>query len=46
MKMKMKTRKEGKKISFKFFFFLNEEERKEEEEGNGMGGQDTPEEEN
>lgn len=42
----MKTRKEGKKISFKFFFFLNEEERKEEEEGNGMGGQDTPEEEN
>lgn len=45
MKMKMKTRKEGGKISFKFFFFLNEEERKEEE-GNGMGGQDTPEEEN
>lgn len=37
MKMKMKTRKEGGKISSKFFFFLNEEER-EEEEGNGMRG--------
>lgn len=37
MKMKMKTRKEGGKISFKFFFFLNEEERKKEE-GNEMGG--------